>query len=307
MRVSVITPVYNRADYIAEVLDSILSQDYSELELIVLDDGSTDDSLAVIKRYEARARIETHPNMGETRTVNRGFSLATGDVIGVVNSDDPLLPGMVRAAVDALAADPALMVVYPDWKLIDAKGAEMRTVETHAYSYADMLRWHHCLPGPGAFFRRRVVEALGGRDETFRYVADFDFWLRAGLIGPFARIPRPLATFRHHETSATVAEKGKRMADEHLTLIEKLYARADLPEAVRSLKREAFSSACFIAGVTAGENAPEVRRQYFLDALRWCPEKYLGEYRPRLQHIVPCFPRVDSVVRTLKRLTGRAA
>src|SRR6185503_11118019 len=125
--------------------------------------------------YRGRILVETHDNMGETRTVNRGLELASGEIVGIVNSDDPLLPGAVRRAVETLESNRELVVVYPDWEMIDAAGEHMETIHTFEYRYVDMLRWHHCMPGPGAFFRSSLVDRIGGRDPQFRYIADFDF------------------------------------------------------------------------------------------------------------------------------------
>jgi len=280
--VSVITPAYNRADYLEEVIQSVLAQDYPNVEYLVLDDGSTDGTPAILERYRDRIRASRHANMGETRTVNRGFELATGDIIGVINSDDPLLPGAISRSVDAFVANPTLVVTYPDWNMIDAKGALIRTVRPPDYDYVDMLRWHHCLPGPGAFFRREVAERLGGRDPQFRFIADFDFWLRAGLLGPFAHIPEVLATFRSHPSGASSASRGRRMAQEHLDLVRKIYALPDLPERARAVRREAFSSAYYVGGAQSSGRSSMLKKKLYLQALLYQPTKYLSEYRGRM-------------------------
>ncbi len=301
-RVTVITPAYNRAGYLDEVIGSVLGQGYPDLEHIVLDDGSTDGTPEVLRRHEGRIVAVSHPNMGETRTVNRGFSMARGDIIGVVNSDDPLLPGAVRRIVDRLEADRRLVAVYPDFDTIDAQGRLIETVRPPDYRYLDMLRWHRCLPGPGTFFRREAAERLGGRDPGFRYVADFDFWLRAGLLGPFARLPEVLATFRVHETSASVRERGRAMAAEHLRLVEKIFSLSGLDPAVRAVRREAFSSACYVAGCVALHDDPAEARRLFRRALAYAPGKYLGEYGKRLPAMLDVLaPGLLSAARGLKR------
>ena len=286
--VTVITPTYNRASYVGEVIESVLEQDYPNVEYIVLDDGSTDDTLEVVRRYEGRLRLEAHENMGETRTVNKGFSMASGEIVGVVNSDDPLLPGAISKIAARFVEDPELLVAYPDWVMIDAEGEPIEYIKTYDYDYLDMLRWHHCVPGPAAFFRRRVVEELGGRDPGFRYVGDLDFWMRAGLLGPFVRVPETLATFRFHPDSFSVSQLGQVMADEHVRSTDKIFALPNLPKGVRKARREAYSSTYYIAGVVSGGNvAPSVKRRYFLLALRHAPLKYLTEYRERLFVMLP--------------------
>lgn len=284
--VTIITPAYNRANLLAETIESVLGQDYPNLEHLVLDDGSTDGTADVLARYAGRVRVEWHPNMGETRTVNRGFALARGDVIGVVSSDDPLLPGAIRHIVETLRARPEVLVAYPDWRMIDAVGNPMRDERTYDYDYVDMVRRHHCVPGPGTLFRRSVADRLGGRDPAFRYVADFDFWLRAGLLGPFVRVPEILATFRVHGDSASVNQKHESMAEEHVRLVEKFFELADVPAEVRAIRAEAVSSAYYVAGVVCGDTPSWKRARLFASALRHAPLKYVGEHRRRVLDMV---------------------
>jgi len=310
--VTVITPAYNRADYLEEVILSVLGQDYPELEYIVLDDGSTDGTADILRKYAGRIVPVHQGNMGETRTVNKGLSMARGEIIGVVNSDDPLKAGAIRKISQRFASRKDLVVVYPDWHMIGASGEILRTVLTHEYSYLDMLRWHHCVPGPGAFFRREIAERLGGRDPRFRYVADFDFWLRAGLHGPFERFPEPLATFRVHPDSASESAKGHVMAEEHIRLVRKIYSLPGLPDAVRRVRREAFSSAYFVAGYVCGSEPNREKSLLFLAAIGYCPGKYLGEYADRRSHILAMvLGRAYSYPRELLRrlrgmITGKA-
>lgn len=306
--VTIITPAYNRADLIGATIESVLEQDYPHLEYIVLDDGSSDRTLAMIKEYDGRLRWESHANIGETATVNRGFALARGEIIGVVNSDDPLLPGAVSKLVAALLAHPEAVVAYPDWQMIDGDGVTLQVVRTYDYhGPAEMVRRHYCLPGPGALFRRRVVDELGGRDPAFRYVGDLDFWFRAALIGPLLRVPEVLATFRSHGDSATVSQQGSAMADEHLALVEKFFRRRDLPPAVQEIRAEAIGSACFVAATVCGAGARRQKLDYLWRALRASPAKYGGEYARRWPLILATLCNVPylGLYYRLKRLEGR--
>jgi glycosyltransferase involved in cell wall biosynthesis len=277
--VSIITATYNAARFLPETIDSVLAQTYRNLEYIVLDDGSTDETPEILRRYDGRVRWERHDNMGEARTVNKGFELSHGELVAVVSADDPVLPGFVEAMVEHLETAPQVVVAYPDWEMIDENGQFIQHITTFDYSYRDMVRWHHCIPGPGTFIRRSVIDTVGGRDPSFRYVGDYDFWLHAGLVGPFARVPMTLARYRHHPAAASVGQLGARMAKEHITMTDKLFARNDLPREILRARREAYSSAHWIAGVVAGEEKPDLRRYHFRRALVYAPHKYIGEYR----------------------------
>jgi glycosyltransferase involved in cell wall biosynthesis len=273
--VSIITPAYNRASYLDETLQSVLNQDYPSIEYIVLDDGSTDNTKEVLGKYTGRLIWETHPNMGETLTVNKGWGMAHGDIMAVVNSDDPLLPRAVSEAVAFMQAHPDILVAYPDWNYIGRDSEFISHIQVPDYDYLFMLRRHHCSVGPGAFIRRRAFELTEMRDPEFKYVADFEYWLRLGLYGKFARIPLTLATFRVHPTSASVSSKGTVMADEHIRLMEKFYSRPHLPPEVLRVRHEAFAWAHLVGAVTYGRGG-WIPLRHCLRALLYHPTSLLG-------------------------------
>jgi glycosyltransferase involved in cell wall biosynthesis len=250
--VSIITPTYNRARYLPGVIRSVIDQGYQPLEYVVLDDGSSDDLVKVMRPFQRTARFESHPTMGETRTVNKALSLVRGDIIFVVTSDDPLLPGAIQAGVDALTANPDAVVAYPDWQYIDADDRVLQVRRVEPSSIETMLGLHRCLPGPGACFRRSVVERVGPHDPRFRYVADFEFWLRAALLGRFVHVPRVLATFRVHPESLSVSVKGAEMAAEDIRMLDLYFARPDLPEAAKRLRGRAYTAGNLHAAQVAG-------------------------------------------------------
>lgn len=277
--VTVITPAYNRADYLPETLDSVLSQDYPNLEYLVLDDGSKDNTVEVLRTYETRLnaprgaasgmtfRWESHPNMGEARTVNKGFELARGKYIVIVNSDDPILPGLIRTAVEALEANPAALVAYPDFNIIDQHGSTLEHRPMPEYDFVRMVREYYCMPGPGAFIRRSGLALVGGRDTRYRYVGDFDFWLRLGLHGPFLHLPYTLATWRDHPSSASISERSRLMAEERVTLMENFYTQPNLPPEIIAVKAEAMSSAYYAGALMIGDAA--AARPYYWRSLRY--------------------------------------
>jgi glycosyltransferase involved in cell wall biosynthesis len=288
--VSIITPAYNRASYLDETIQSVLKQKYPRIEYIVLDDGSTDNTREVLEKYAGRLIWETHPNMGETRTVNKGWSMAHGEIVAVVNSDDPLLPGAVSTAVAFMQSHPDILVAYPDWNYIGPGSEVIGHYQVREYDYLYMLKKHYCTPGPGAFIRRKAFDLAGMRDPEFRYVADFEYWLRLGLYGKFARIPKTLATFRVHPDSASVSAKGKAMAKEHIRLARKFYSRPDLPPEVRRLRAEAFCWAHWVAGVTAGSPRWLALRHY-LTATLYHPPSLLANLGGRLVALALKLPK----------------
>lgn len=252
--VTVITPTYNRAPFLEETINSVLKQNYKNIEYIVLDGKSTDNTLEVVKKFKGKIIWDSHKNMGEVRAVNKGFSMAHGEIIGIVNSDDPLLPGAISEIVGFMVANPKIIGVYTDWIKTDKDGKEIEKVILPDYNYEYMLRKHSCTPGPATFYRKIIVDKLKGRDDRFRYVSDFDFWLRAGLIGKFARIPKLLTTFRVHPGAATIKNKGFVMAMEHINLLNKIFSLPNLPPNIEKIKPEAYEKACEAARICRGNN-----------------------------------------------------
>lgn len=272
--VTVITPTYNRAPFLEETILSVLNQDYSNIEYIVLDGKSTDNTLEVVKKFRGRIIWNSHKNKGEQWAVNKGFSLAHGEIIGVVNSDDPLLPGAISEIVKFMVANPKIIGVYPDWIKTNADGKEVERVILPNYNYEFMLKKHSCTPGPATFYRKEIIDKLKGRDPQFKYVSDFDFVLRAGLIGDFARIPKFLTTFRVHPGAATTKNKGFEMAVGHIKVINKVYSRSNLPVSIKNVKSEAYEKACEAARICRG-NRLSTKIAISILSLYYAPTSYL--------------------------------
>ena len=152
--VSIVIPAYNLGRYLGEAIESVLSQEYKNIELIVLDDGSTDNTRSVLDKYAGRIYAETQPNIGQAKTLNKGWRMSKGDILGFISADDALLPGAVTKSVACFAAHAEAVLTYCDFKLIDADSRPIRRVRTPEFNYDEMLVEVICPPGPGAFFRR---------------------------------------------------------------------------------------------------------------------------------------------------------
>jgi len=279
VKVTVITPTYNRADLLPETIESVLDQRLPGLEYIVIDDGSTDDTPRILKRYARWISMLHHPNMGEAATVNRGWAASRGDLIVTVSSDDPLLPGFFETGIDFMRTRPEVLVGYPDWRIIGPTSQPVADVQAPEFDYRAMLCSHEPFPGPGALMRRRALELAGGRDVRYRFVSDFDFWLRLGLHGPFARIPQRLATWRSHSEALSRSERGERMAMEQVQVVEALFAQPDLPSWLPPLRSVALSSAHYTAGVVLMDSSPAEARQHFFQCARMAPSTAFSGHR----------------------------
>jgi glycosyltransferase involved in cell wall biosynthesis len=227
--VSIIVPTYNHGRYLAECIDSILGQTYGAIELIVLDDGSTDDTRAVLECYGDRVRWETQVNSGQAATLNHGWAMCEGELLAYLSADDVLYPDAVARAVAVLRANPATVVVYPDFDLIDAASRRLRRIAAPDFDAHDLYWRLVCHPGPGALFRRSAWHAAGPWNPDLRQNPDLDFWMRMALQGDFRRIPAALAAFRVHPESQTFRHADLRRAEEPMVIVEQFLERGDLP------------------------------------------------------------------------------
>lgn len=252
--VTVITPTYNRASFLAETINSVLSQDYPSVEYLVLDDGSRDDTLSVLEQYKGRLTAISHPNMGETRTVNKGLGLARGEIITVVNSDDPMRPGAIRESVQALLDHPEALLAYPDWDEIDEHGAILKTLRLPDYDIHRMMREFNIAMGPGVFLRRRALDVVGVRNENIRYGGDVDLWIRMALAGPFVHIPQVLATHRVHSAAASSSGRGWRMSREVSQFAHNALNNPAIPRELAHDRHHILSTAHVVATHYCGQN-----------------------------------------------------
>jgi glycosyltransferase involved in cell wall biosynthesis len=245
--VSIVIPAYNHAAYLAEAIDSVLAQDYPDVELLVLDDGSDDGTLDVLERYTGRCFWDAHPNMGQAATLNKGWAKARGPLLGYLSADDALLPGAVGTLVARLAADPGAVLAYPDYELIDRRSRPIRRVQAPDFDYREMVVRFACPPGPGALFRRSALEAAGPWDPRLRMAPDYDFWLRLGLHGHFTRVPEVLARLRVHDGSQSFAADSEPASEEYVAVTTAYYRSGAVPAALRPARREALSNAYLVA------------------------------------------------------------
>lgn len=229
--VSIVTPAYNQADYLAATIDSILAQDYPNIEYLVLDDGSTDATPDVLARYAGIVRWERQANMGQSRTLNKGWAQACGKYLGYLSSDDLLLPTAISTLVDALEHRPDVVVAYCDFDLIDRDGKRTGMVRSPDYDHRRMTEELVCPPGPGALFTSALFRRIGGWDEQLRSIPDFEYWLRAGRVGPFLRIPQVLAQYRVHEASTGIRPIPVERSMELVDAMNRYWAGADTPAA----------------------------------------------------------------------------
>jgi hypothetical protein len=249
--VSIVVATHNRASLLALTLDSLLAQDHANLEVLVLDDGSTDRTRELLAAYQRRLpperfRFESHANMGQARTLNRGYELARGELVGYLADDDLVAPGLVSTLARALARDPDAAAAYPAYRLIDAEGTTVDTWLPLSYTPATALSRHDTIIGPGGLARRAALEASGGWDPRYRWIGDLIMWMGVARSGPVLRVAKPLASWRKHGEGLT-STVGVERAAEHLRVFEHGMALDPATARDAELRAEALRNACMVA------------------------------------------------------------
>lgn len=209
-RVTIVTPSYNQVEFLEETICSVLDQDYPNLEYFIIDGGSTDGSVEVIKKYSHRlSGWVSEKDDGQTDAINKGFSLATGDVFAWLNSDDTYHPGAIREAVAYLEAHPEAGMVYGDANLIDEESKVIGKFPARQTDYRRLMRGYVHIPQQASFFRGDLWRRVGPLDPTFYFAMDYDLWVRLSRLSRLDYVPRLWANFRLHGSAKSVASDDR--------------------------------------------------------------------------------------------------
>jgi GT2 family glycosyltransferase len=210
--VSIITPSFNQAAYLEQTINSVLDQEYSEIEYIVMDGGSLDASIDIIKKYADRlAYWVSEKDCGQADAINKGFARATGDIIAWLNSDDYYLAGAVGAAVGYFEEHPDVVLVYGNMLAVDEHGKTFNTLTYNSLTLEDLLCFQ-IIGQPAVFIRRSALESSGRLDPSLHFMLDHHLWIRIALQGKILHVDQTWAAARYHaeaKNRAKAAEFGR--------------------------------------------------------------------------------------------------
>lgn len=206
-KVSVIVPSYQQGRFLRYTLDSVLSQDFRDLECLVIDGGSTDETIDVLRSYnDDRLHWVSEKDSGQSDAINKGLGMASGEFLTYLNSDDLLLPGAISAVIGAFEPNSQADIIYGDMRFIDADGTTRQHFEGRPFDLEEALSGHNPISQPGTFWRRRVTQRIGLMADDMHFCMDLDYWIRAYFDGfQLVYVPGERSAFRVHDESKTVA------------------------------------------------------------------------------------------------------
>ncbi len=212
--VTIVTPSYNHARFIRATIESVLSQDYPNIEYIVMDGASTDGTAAIAEEYSGRLRFISEKDRGQTHAINKGFQLARGEIVAWLNSDDTLLPGAVSTAVKAFESHPNAGAIYGGGYQIDVDGnVKSEFPFTEPFNLWKLTYMIDYILQQSVFFRRSALEQIGYLDESLHWSMDWDVLIRLGKRFGLAYTPQLLGCLREHDEAKTSVGGGKRFAE----------------------------------------------------------------------------------------------
>lgn len=220
--VSIVTPSYNQGHFLRATIKSVLAQTYDRLEHIIVDGGSTDSSVEILREYSGRVTWVSEPDRGQSDAINKGFRMSRGDVVTWLNSDDVLAtPHVVQQVAELFGRSPELDLLYGDFDVIGVHDEHLFTRKQAPFNPHVLLFANNFIV-PSAFFRRRLLQTVGYLDINLPWVMDLDYWLRALRAGAtFRAVPIPMWKHRFHPSSNTV--HGRREMRQEFRQVQQKY------------------------------------------------------------------------------------
>ena len=223
-KVSIVTPSYNQGKFIRQTIESVLGQDYPNIEYIVVDGGSTDETVDILKEYGGRIRWVSEADNGQTDAINKGLRMSSGSIVAYLNSDDIYLPGTISRVVEEFDRCPDADLIYGDFQAIDEHGNILDKIKTIPFDHSILLYDANYISQPASFYRRSLIDEIGMFDDQLQYLMDYEFFLRAAKRrAKFHLLKSSLSAIRYHGECKTLT--GQAPWAEERNALRECYAR----------------------------------------------------------------------------------
>lgn len=211
-KISIVTPSFNQGQYIERTIKSVLDQNYPNLEYWVMDGGSTDQTVKILKKYGKQVKWVSEKDRGQTDAINKGLRQATGDIVAYLNSDDTYEPHTLKTVAEFFLKHPKAALLYGQGRLIDDKDKEIGMYNTLPESFEKLFE--SCgISQPTVFWRKEVLNTVGFFDESFHFTMDYEYWMRVSKKYELHLLPEVLANSRIHPDAKTSAYTHKLHAE----------------------------------------------------------------------------------------------
>lgn len=242
MKFSIITPSFNQADYLEETINSVLEQNYLQVEYMIVDGASSDGSVGIIKKHsEHLTWWVSEIDAGQADAINKGFSRATGEIIAWLNSDDVYLPNALTKVAALFEENPDAGIIYGDVLSIDGEGNPINVQRFAPYVLEDLVVFN-IISQPGVFMRRSILEQAGHLDMNYHFLLDHHLWLRMAQLAPMVYTPQILAKARYHDDAKNIAH-AERFGQEAFKILEWMEQQPILVQILRKKKNKILAGA----------------------------------------------------------------
>jgi len=238
--VSIITPSFNKGSYIEETILSVLNQTYKNIEYIVIDAVSTDQTHSILRKYENDLQWISEPDKGQADAINKGWRMAKGDIIAYLNADDSYLPEAVATAVNYFSEHPDVGMVYGDGITTDEKGNNQHLEQCGDFNLKNLICGRDDILQPSVFLRKEIFKTIGDVDIHLNLAMDLDYWIRIGLRYKIGYIQKPVSIAKIYPDAKSSAFMHK-YVHEFEYILNKLFSNTQLPPEIFSFKEGAYN------------------------------------------------------------------